>query len=147
MGDSGWIWDNDFWDDWGRWHSKAESGTAIHKGLLQLRQPNFFEVCPVNEKRRNPSAGDSEQESKVSAPNLTLEKPLLTPLTADGPQGDLLLQSPPRSRPGVPREVQEQMEWLSSSRAAQGGDVPCREENQGTRLAHDQTVTEWPSIN
>lgn len=39
------------------------------------------------------------------------------------------------------------MERLSSSRAAQGGDVPCGEENQGTRLARDQTVTEWPSIN
>lgn len=149
-GDSGWVWDKGSWDDRGRGHSKAEQGTAIHKRLLQLRQPNFFKVCPANEKRRTPSApsaGDSGQEAKVCAPNPPLEKPLLTPSTAEGPRGDLLLQALPKSRSGLPREAQEQMWWLSSSRAAQCRDVPCREENQGTRLARDQIVTKWPSIN
>lgn len=64
-----------------------------------------------------------------------------------GHEGNLLLQALPTSHPGLPGEAQEQMGWISSSRAAQHGDMPCREENQETRLARDQIVTKRPSIN
>jgi len=87
------------------------------------------------------------QEAKVSAPNPPLGKPLLAPSTTEGPRGDLLGLALPTSLPGLPGEAQDQTGWLSSSRAAQHGDVPGSGENQGTRLAHDQIVTKWPSIN
>lgn len=136
MGDSsGWVWDKGFWDDWGKGHSKPV-GTELLKGCFSLGS-QIPEVCRWKEDSfsRDFRARRSKSSSGI------------TPSTAEGPRGDVLLQALPRSHPGLCREAQEQMWCLSPSRAAQHGDVQCREENQGTRLAHDQAVTKQPSIN